>query len=229
MDRGQMLQEAVPSWLALPDIDEVVIVDWSSRHPVRRTLAPIRDPRVNVVRVEGQRRWIASKSHNLGIRVASGDVLLRLDSDYVLEPTFMQEHALPERAFFAGNWRRARTDNERHLTGALYIRKQDLLGVNGYNERIVTYGYEDDDLFERLEAAGLTRRDIDLDTIQHLPHDDMLRTRNQDVVNLHAETERNKALAHERPWSTADRLTEWARREDEDGLAVWTEVTGDGS
>jgi glycosyltransferase involved in cell wall biosynthesis len=226
MDRDQMLRQALPSWLAMPEIDEVVIVDWSSTHPVRRALAPIADPRVNVVRVEGQRRWNASKSHNLGIRVASGEVLLRLDSDYVLEPTFLQKHALPDRAFFAGNWRRARSDNERHLTGALYIHKRHLLGVNGYNERIVTYGYEDDDLFERLAAAGLTRRDIDLDTVHHLPHDDMLRTRNQDVVNLYAETERNKLLAHAHPWSTFDRMTDWARREDEDGSAVWIETTG---
>ena len=78
---------------------------------------------------------------------------------------------------------------------------------NGYNERIVTYGYEDDDLFERLERAGLTRRDVDLDTVHHIPHDDLARTRHQDVVNVQAETARNKALAHSDPWSPADRMT----------------------
>jgi hypothetical protein len=229
MDRNQMLAEALPSWLALPEIGEVVIVDWSSPTPVRLLTTPLRDPRVKVIRVEGQSRWIASKSHNLGARAASGEVLLRLDCDYVLGPSFFETHKLSPRTFFCGNWRRARVDNERHLTGVLYLHKPDFLGANGYNERIVTYGYEDDDLFERLERAGLTRRNIDLDTIHHIPHDDMMRTRHQDVGSVEYETERNKILAHKQPWSAADRMTSWERRETGDGETVYVEALHGGA
>jgi hypothetical protein len=225
MDRQEMLQQALPSWLALVEIGEIVIVDWSSREPIRPMAAALGDPRLKVLRVDGQRRWIASKSHNLGVRAASGDVLLRLDSDYVLQPSFFQKHELTERRFFCGNWRHARTDNERHLTGVLYVHRRHFLAVNGYNERIVTYGYEDDDLFERLEHAGPTRQDIDLDTVHHIPHDDLLRTRHQDVSDVQAETEKNKALAHSRPWSRADRMTGWDCRET-DGGVVCTEAAG---
>jgi hypothetical protein len=148
----------------------------------------------------------------------------RLD---VLERDFFHKHALTPEVFYCGNWRRARVDNERHLTGVLYVQKRHLLGVNGYNERIVTYGYEDDDLFERLERSGLTRRDIDLDTVHHIPHDDLLRTRHQDVANLYLETERNKALAHSRPWSAADRMTGWDCRETGDRDFACTEDAKD--
>jgi hypothetical protein len=224
MDRQEMLQQALPTWLAAPEIAEIAIVDWSSPHPVRGLTDALGDPRVKVLRVEGQRRWIASKCHNLGLRAASGDVLLRLDADYLLEPAFFRKHPLSDGVFFCGNWRRARTDNERHLTGVLYVHRRHVLALNGYNERIVTYGYEDDDLFERLERAGLTRRDIDLDTVHHVPHDDLSRTRHQDVVNVQGETERNKALAHSRPWSAADRMTIWQRRQASDGGAVYVEA-----
>ena len=224
MNRQETLQRALPTWLAAPEIDEIAIVDWSSADPVRRVTDTLGDPRVKVFRVEGQRRWIASKCHNLGLRVASGDVLLRLDADYLLEPAFFQKHALSDGVFFCGNWRRARTDNERHLTGALFVHRRHVLDLNGYNERIITYGYEDDDLFERLERAGLARRDIDLDTVHHIAHDDLARTRHQDVVNVQWETERNKALAHSCPWSAGDRMTAWERRAADDGGAVYVEA-----
>ena len=231
MDRNQMLAEALPSWLAHPEIGEVIIVDWSSPTPVRLVTAPLGDARVKVIRVEDQRRWIASKSHNLGVRAAAGDVLLRLDADYVLGPSFFRAHALAPRTFFCGNWRCARVDNERHLTGVLYVHRRHVLAVNGYNERIVTYGYEDDDLFERLELGGLSRRDIDLDTIRHIPHTDDLRTRHQDVGSVEFETERNKRLAHARAWTIADRAARWQLRDggDGDGETVAVEVpTPDG-
>jgi hypothetical protein len=40
--------------------------------------------RVRVVRVEGQRYWHASKCHNLGLRMARGELVLRLDADDLL-------------------------------------------------------------------------------------------------------------------------------------------------
>jgi hypothetical protein len=227
MGRLEMLERALPTWLAAPEIGEIVIVDWSSPDPVGRLAAAFGDPRLKVVRVEGQRRWIASKCHNLGVRAASGEVLLRLDADYLLGPEFFRRHAPSERVFFCGNWQRARTDNERHLTGVLYVHRRHVLDLNGYSERIVTYGYEDDDLFERLERAGLIRRDIDFDTVQHIPHDDLARTRYQDVVNVQGETARNKAVAHSYPWSLADRMTVWTCRQADDGGMVCVEA-GDG-
>jgi predicted glycosyltransferase involved in capsule biosynthesis len=225
-----MLQQALSTWLACPEITEVIVVDWSSRTPVAEALAElVGDTRVQVARVVGQRRWIATKSHNLGARIASGDVLLRLDSDYLLGRDFFREHALGHGEFFCGNWHTARVENELHLTGALYVHRRHFLAANGYNERIVTYGYEDDDLFERLEGAGLKRRDFDLDTVHHLPHDDLARTKHQDIFDVYSETERNKTLAHRHPWSAADRMTAWDCRESEDGGTVCVEAAGGGS
>jgi hypothetical protein len=62
MDRREMLRQALPTWLALSEIGEIVIVDWSSPSPVRPLAAELGDRRVKVLRVDGQRRWIASTS-----------------------------------------------------------------------------------------------------------------------------------------------------------------------
>lgn len=47
MNRCENLIKAMPSWLSHPQISEVVVVDWSSRQPVRQDLAQagITDPR----------------------------------------------------------------------------------------------------------------------------------------------------------------------------------------
>ncbi|MBI1171868.1 hypothetical protein GC209_10730 [bacterium] len=34
MNRNDNLKKAIPSWLANPEISEIIIVDWSSDHPV---------------------------------------------------------------------------------------------------------------------------------------------------------------------------------------------------
>jgi hypothetical protein len=219
-DRHDALARALPTWLAIPEVSEVVVVDWSSAMPVTTVTAPLADPRVIVARVEGERRWILSRCLNLGLRIAAGPVVLRLDADYLLEPDFFRRHDLAPRTFFCGNWRRARVENERHLAGSLYVHKHHLMRVNGYNERIVTYGYEDDDLFERLQRTGLTRRDVDFDGVRHIPHPDALRTANQDVSDMQGETARNKELARAHPWSEADAMTAWDLQHDPSGVIV---------
>lgn len=209
MDRLGMLMQALPTWLAFPEIDEVIVVDWSSKEDVETAVAELKDPRARVARVSGQSRWKASLSHNLGVGLASGDWILRLDADYLLRAGFFERHPPAERAFYCADWRQARDENELHLTGTAFFTRRDFFEVNGYNERIVTYGYEDDDLFERLKASGLERKDVDHSMLWHIPHSDSLRTENQDVRDVRAETARNAALAHSLPWTSADVRASW--------------------
>lgn len=225
MDRHRMLGEALSSWLAAPEIDEVVVVDWSSSVPVETVTSRFDDGRVQVVRVPGQRRWMASKSHNLGVRMASGDLLLRLDADYLLRATagFFSRHPMTFGAFYCADWRQARVDNERHLAGALYVHRRHFLAVNGYNERIATYGYEDEDLFERLAGTGLARRNVDLDTLHHIPHSDALRVKHQDVADVEAETRANARAARARPWGPGDHMATWNVRRESSGVLLCEE------
>lgn len=178
MNRTENLLRALPSWLALPAVSEVVIVDWSSQEPVMAALqaAGITDPRVRIVRVDGAPRWVLSQAFNAGFRAARHDTILKLDADIVLSDDFMTRNALPgNAAFVAGNWRTAAKGQE-HVNGFFLVGKSGLARVGGFNEFITTYGWDDDDLYARLQAAGLERRDVAPDTIYHLPHTDEART-----------------------------------------------------
>lgn len=173
MNREQNLIRALASWVVCPEITEIVIVDWGSNRPVREVLREARmdDPRIRVVRVEDEPRWILSYAFNLGFRVASCEKILKADADIVLDPAFFARNPLRSAQFIAGNWRVVDQD-QAHVNGFFYAHKRDLAAVAGFNEFITTYGWDDDDLYERLERHGLTRCDVDTGTIHHLPHSD---------------------------------------------------------
>jgi hypothetical protein len=171
MNRSENLIKALRSWIACPQIDQIVIVDWSSKKLLHEELAAagLLKPRVLVIRVEGQPRWILSYAYNLGFRVASRERILKTDADIIIEPEFFKANALQEGTFVSGDWRTAGADQE-HVNGFFMIRREDLMSVKGFNEYITTYGWDDDDLYFRLEQRGFNRVRIKPGGIHHIPH-----------------------------------------------------------
>jgi hypothetical protein len=171
LDRLEMLERTLPTWLAASEPDEIVVVDWCNAMPLRESLRRFSDPRLVIVRAIDQPYWLAAKCHNLELQTITGEVLLRLDNDVLLGKNFFTHHPLEPGSFYAGNWRTAPTYNEVGLTGTLYVHTTDLFAVNGYNERLTSFGYDDDDLYDRLVASGLRRIDVDFETLEHVEHD----------------------------------------------------------
>jgi glycosyltransferase involved in cell wall biosynthesis len=176
-NRSQNLLKAIPSWLDL-DIDEIIIVDWSSDTPIGSELSKFKDKRIKVYEVQNQPTWCLALAFNIGVELASGDHILKLDADIQIEKDFLQNHELMQGMFFAGNWRNARNPNEIPLNGVLYITKNDFKAINGYNEYFKLYGWDDSDLYQRLIEFGVERKDIHNNYVYHLPHDE--RVANQD-------------------------------------------------
>ena len=228
MDRT--LEPALSSWLARPEVSEVVVVDWSSKIPFEHE-----DPRVVVARVRGQEHWVASKCHNLGLLLSTGTHVLRLDADDVLHEDFFLRHPAPHFCFYYARLEGARDDNETHLAGVVYARRADFLAIGGYNERIGVYGYEDTDLVNRLASSSPAGKGegavpLDFTTLHHISHGDDLRFGNQSERDFKDLEKRlvgaqpwsysllgkgdraimgNKILAEREPWTCRDRKAQW--------------------
>ena len=200
-NRLDHLARALASWVAFPEVDEIVIVDWDSFPSVSQALS-LRDERIKIVRVEDQPYWLRSSCHNLEFRLASGHFLLRIDSDDVLLPGFLRAHAPSAGRFWAGNWRSVPDDrrDQVHLSGILYVERDCLYKINGYNERLVNYGWEDDDICNRLSNYGLLRRDIDINEAEHIPHSDKNRLENLQAASTVIETRRENAFTKKVSW-----------------------------
>jgi hypothetical protein len=224
--RHEALRRTLPTWLALRHVNEVVIVDWSSEPPLEGIVREITgNPRVKVVRVEGERDWVLSRAYNLAVGVAGRAEIVRTDCDYAIEPGFVRAHDLdgdrpegkgarrarPARpaagegedgaAFYAGDYRMARDENEVHLNGAVFIHRQDFVRIGGYDERIQTYGWDDTDLYQRLGGVGMQQRNVSYDHIRHVRHGEAAR-RQATVSFAQVEIDLNALLLkHLEPWS----------------------------
>ena len=233
-DREENLVRTLPTWLALPKIDEVLIVDWTSRVPVSDALARagIEDPRLRIVRVEGEPRWILSHAFNLGFRMSRGQLVMKVDADIELSPDVLEANPVPEGSFVAGDWRAVEDPHQSHLNGTVFVRRPDLASVGGYNEYLTTYGYDDNDLYQRLVDRGLERRLLDARSAHHLPHDDDTRVGR---TARHVETvreallrrpqvhgEKNRLIVSIGPrWAGYRKTCAYVRSQDDGIVRVW--------
>jgi len=177
MNREAHLRSALPHWLRLPGLEEVVIVDWSNDRPLQE-LTQL-DPRVRVIRVQGEPRWVLSYAYNLGIARAAGSVILKCDSDCLPDPGILALAPTAERGFFAGHWKSGQPLGKPSVNGQCVFTRRQFEAVNGYSEFIRTYGRDDEDFYDRLIAAGAARQEINPALLNFLDHSHEARMANQ--------------------------------------------------
>jgi hypothetical protein len=92
--------------------------------------------------------------------------------------------------------------NERHLHGDTYYHIDDFNKVNGYDERITSYGQDDTNLKDRMVLAGLVKRVLHYNQMYHEPHDNTGRTTHQKMVHPMVNTIYHRMMVDEAPlWS----------------------------
>lgn len=166
MNRNDNLLKAVTSWLLVEEINEIIIVDWSSDISVKNTIPT--DSKIKIVEVPNQEDWILSRAFNVGACFVSTDKMLKLDADIILAKDFLENHTLKESTFLHGTWKTAKTFDQIHVNGQLYCFTDDFWKVNGYNEQITSYGWDDDDLYERLTSLNLRELYLNSSDMLHL-------------------------------------------------------------
>eukprot|EP00184_Porphyridium_aerugineum_P003753 CAMPEP_0184699368 /NCGR_PEP_ID=MMETSP0313-20130426/5663_1 /TAXON_ID=2792 /ORGANISM="Porphyridium aerugineum, Strain SAG 1380-2" /LENGTH=840 /DNA_ID=CAMNT_0027158443 /DNA_START=100 /DNA_END=2622 /DNA_ORIENTATION=- len=224
-NRLEKLPVVIKNWEMVDGLNEIVLVDWDSDIPISRVLstqgiavdnlkgdeaAPggssstkmANGTCIRILRVENEPQWVLSRAYNLAARLARYKTLLRLDCDHVVSAEIMSKHVLKKNMFFAGDWSAARSANEVHLNGAMIIKRADFWRVGGYDERITTYGWDDEDFYIRLQKAGLERKKLNYDYIAHLLHADSKRAQ-RGVRFVQVEVDFNRLLLDKlSPWKS---------------------------
>lgn len=176
-NRKETFEEALKTWITFDQIDEIIIVDWDSDESLLPIIEKYQNGKIYLAVVKDQPKWILSHAYNLAARLTTKDKVLKVDADIKLLPGFFENHDLKPGKFYSGNWAIGRNENETHLNGNAYFFRNDFYNVNGYNEYIKSYGWDDTDLFTRLEMKGLLRLDFDITKLHHIEH--QARTVNQ--------------------------------------------------
>ena len=203
MNRGDQLLESLPSWLALDQISEIIIVDWSSSEPVAGLVENFASTKIHVIRVDGEADWHLAGAFNTGLRHVTSSQVMKLDADHKLQSKFFSRNLLPRHAFVAGDWRAARV-GQAGLNGFVWAWADDLFAVGGWDERIRGYGWDDSDLTDRLQAVGLHKRTLARSSIKHVHHSSHARNKHEGVAKPlppRVSTQINKVLTARRvPW-----------------------------
>jgi glycosyltransferase involved in cell wall biosynthesis len=195
-NRTKSLRVALSSWLVADGVEEIVIVDWDSSE----SLLPLTalDSRVKIIRVNEQPMFHLAAAFNLAAEAATGDMLLKLDADYVLNPFYPATLGVspPENSFATGHFQHGGPFFA-YLNGLNCVRKSDWQRVGGYNENIVNYGWDDDDFYNRLGAAGLKRLIIRPQpaSIFHIPHENDVRVQHYETKNMEESHRKNQTAA----------------------------------
>jgi glycosyltransferase involved in cell wall biosynthesis len=169
-NRKEIFEEALKTWVKHEQIDEIIIVDWSSDESLLPIINKYQNGKIFLATVKGQEKWVLSHAFNLAARLTTKNKTFKIDADVKILPGFFEEHILRPGKFFTGNWEKARNENETHLNGNIFLYREDFFRVNGYNEFFKTYGWDDTDLFTRLGSIGLERLTFNFNTLYHIEH-----------------------------------------------------------
>ena len=200
MNRSKPLKACIGSWLLDKRINEILIVDWSSSPKLKLDNL---DSRIRIVRVDGEKYFNLGKAYNFGIKLAKSSKIIKMDTDYFINPYYdlIGQLPLPKSTFYTGNWMLHEYDGDmgffRYTNGWLYIEKKDFLSVGGYREDLEGYGFDDSDLYQRLIQNGFSRGTLNLNLIPfifHVPHNHESRVENYENKNLSETEQKNRIL-----------------------------------
>jgi len=210
-NRSENLGRVLQTWVQHDEVDEIIIVDWSSDKSIKPIIDTYQNGKIFLFEATNQPYWHISIVMNLAFRLSSRTSIVRVDADVEIFPEFFERHKIEEGSYYAGFWNKARNINEASLSGFLFMRRDDFFTVNGYNEYIKTYGYDDIDLNERLEDSGLQRRLVDYDYIYHIPHENRT-THSTGALKISDEArsklynQKNRHLVQKLKWSNQQEM-----------------------
>lgn len=200
MNRTENLSTALDSWVnSHHSINDIVVVDWSSKKPIYENSLIRRlvdERKVKVIRVEKEKYFSLPKSYNLAFRYTSkvNKILLKLDADYVLKDSRWLDHICSQINGDEGISNNGKLSDyfivgshmfSKSYTGFILLNKENFVQ---YNENMQGYGYDDLEMYIRMKSAYSNLAEIVFfnikDYIYHIPHSDEERVANYENKNL---------------------------------------------
>lgn len=205
MNRDAMLRVSLQSWIGNPLVSEIIIVDWSSKEPL--CWAEPLDPRIQVLNINDQKFFNKGKALNIGIQASTSEFIMQMDVDYILNPYSnlieVFRKTISEKDFVVcsgwnGDGNGSGAPFLTPTNGFLCAPRRSLIEVGGYNENLKGWGYDDDDIINKLARSGLNRKILRLSGgrfIYHNPHGVEKRIENYENKNPSDSWKKNKLIS----------------------------------
>lgn len=192
MNRSDRVYKCIESWLAWSMCDDVVLIDWSSTPPVSEF--PDND-KLTTLRVENEKYFSLARSYNKGINASRNDIVVKIDIDYVLTSCDMLTDLIHMNNFNT-HFVHGGGHGSNYMGFCIFNKKHNIR----YNEQFQGYGFDDQDLYRRLQDTGIKKQKkiANLkDIIYHIPHGNALRVANYQDKYISNSTKQNKKIAND--------------------------------
>ena len=184
MNREKNLLRALPTWLET-DVDEIIVVDWSSKENLAEKIQAFNDSRITVIQINEEETWVLTHAFNVGLKLACREKIYKIDSDILLKKDFISKNKINENEFIRGFWKSAidaGDEDQKYVNGTFGAFNKNLKNIGYYDERIMTYGWDDTDIYYRLvNHEGLVGKYIEYGTIFHQEQEQDDRIKHQKI------------------------------------------------
>lgn len=150
-NRVEYLRDSLPSWLACPQLLQIIVVDFNSTTLVIDDLGDLRGERVTVVRVEDESLWRQGRAQNIGLGLAEADLVLKTDADVAtvdIRP-YVERMADDPGIFFKGFSKLGTS------SGLCLAPRRRMKAAGGYHDHMSGWGGDDVDFYWRLKKRKL--------------------------------------------------------------------------
>ena len=190
-NREEHLLKVLPSWINVPQIKQIVIVDYSSTKPLSKNrkiqkLIKGYSHQIQIITVRGEQYFNLGRAYNLAYDFTTEKKILKIDCDFLsLDSSWISEVLLNYKDEHFTFFLRGDRKFAKSTTGALFCNKRDFVY---YKEDLTGWGFDDYDLSKRMlknnpELKELIWYDIN-SHLKHIKHGDFFRVSNYDQKNL---------------------------------------------
>lgn len=169
------LRQALPRMAAQPNA-ECIVVDYDCPDGTADWVQA-NFPDVKLVRVAGAPIFHRPHANNLGAAVACAPWLCLIDADILVSESFSTD---VEPLLQSGNYLRP-YPVDIGAYGSFLCERRDFMAAGGYDEAFEGCSYSDDDLYVRLQMAGIRSANFPGEHWVAIPHDHELRTRHYEI------------------------------------------------
>ncbi len=142
-DRNEYLVKNFTSTKNINNLKEHIHIDFSSNLSTKNIYKT--NDKLKIIHIKNENEWWLARAFNAGFHYASGDYILRLNADAELNFEEFNKINLENISYI--NFRFGATDY-----GNILCKSSVLEKINGYNEFIFGWGYDDLDIHNRIIA-----------------------------------------------------------------------------
>jgi len=154
MIRIEHVKKTIPHLLSImTPFDELVFVDYGDPEESGLWVKSLNDPRVKVIKVDDVDWWHMNHARNIAVKFCKHEIVFLTDVDTLISKEILQS----SRSIVSGKFGVLERTKTYHNNGSCCFTKTDFLRINGFEEALVLWGFDDDLFYTQLQNNGAYR------------------------------------------------------------------------